>query len=59
MTFRKIALIWCLISIAFGGTFYLVRILFKSHPLWAWVFPYLYIGALILFAIYVLIPKKN
>jgi hypothetical protein len=52
-------LIWCLISAVFGGIFYLVKTLFKSHPLWAWAFPYLYIGALILFAIHVLMPPKN
>lgn len=59
MAFKKIFLIWVLITAVSGGLVYLVKILFKSHPLWPWAFPYLYIGVLILFALYVLSAKKE
>lgn len=59
MVFKKIFLIWVLITAVFGGLFYLVKTIFKTHPLWHWAFPYLYIGVLILFVLYVLTAKKE
>jgi len=59
MAFKKIFLFWLLITIVFGALFYAVGNLFKGHPLWPWAFPYLYLGVLILFALYVLTAKKK
>jgi len=59
MVFKKILLIWLLITAVSGGLFYLVKTMFKAHPLWPWAVPYLYIGILILFALYVLTAKKE
>jgi hypothetical protein len=59
MAFKKIFLIWVLITAFSGGLFYLVKTMIKSHPLWPWAIPYLYIGVLILFALYVLAAKKE
>ncbi len=36
-----------------------MKTVFKGHPLWPWAIPYLYIGVLILFALYVLTAKKK
>ncbi len=59
MAFKKIFFIWVLITAISGGLVYLVKALFKTHPLWPWAIPYLYIGVLILFALYVLAAKKE
>jgi len=59
MAFKKILLFWLLITIVFGALTYAVKILIKGHPLWPWGVPYLYIGVLILFALYVLTKKKE
>jgi len=59
MAFKKILLFWLLITVVFGAMVYAVKILFKGHPLWPWGVPYLYIGVLILFALYVLTKKKE
>jgi hypothetical protein len=59
MAFKKISLFWLLITIVSGGLFYAVKTVFKGHPLWPWSIPYLYIGVLILFALYVLTAKKK
>ena len=59
MSFKKISIIWLLITAVSGALFYGIKTLCKGHPLWPWAIPYLYIGVLILFAIYVLTPKKD
>ena len=59
MAFKKIFIIWLLISALSGGLVFLVKMLFKTHPLWPWAVPFLYIGVLILFALYVLTAKKE
>ena len=59
MAFKKIFIIWLLITVVSGALFYLSKTVFKSHPLWPWAVPYLYIGVLILFALYVLTAKKE
>ncbi|MCU0277236.1 MAG: hypothetical protein MUF02_10405 [Acidobacteria bacterium] len=59
MAFKKIALFWFLITIVCGALFYAIKTLFHGHPLWPWAIPYLYIGVLILFALYVLTAKKK
>jgi hypothetical protein len=59
MAFKKIFIIWLLISALCGGLVYLVKFLFRSHPTWPWAVPFLYIGVLILFALYALTAKKE
>ena len=59
MTFKKIFFIWLLITAVSGGLFYLVKTMFKAHPLWPWAIPYLYIGVLILFVLYLLGVKDE
>jgi hypothetical protein len=59
MAFKKIFIIWLVITAVSGGLFYLVKTFFKGHPLWPWALPYLYIGVLVLFALYVLTAKKE
>lgn len=59
MAFKKIFLIWGVISVVSGAMFYGIKTMFKGHPLWPWAIPYLYIGVLILFALYVLTAKKK
>lgn len=59
MAFKKISVIWLLITAVSAALFYLVKTVFKGHPLWPWAIPYLYIGVLILFALYVLTGKKK
>jgi hypothetical protein len=59
MAFKKIFIVWLLITALSGGLFYLVKTMCKTHPLWPWAIPYLYIGILILFALYVLSAKKE
>ncbi len=59
MAFKKILVIWLLITAVSAALFYLVKTFFQGHPLWPWAIPYLYIGVLILFALYVLAGKKK
>jgi len=59
MAFRKVFGIWLAITAVSGALFYLVKTVFKGHPLWPWAIPYLYVGVLILFALYVLTPKTK
>jgi hypothetical protein len=59
MAFKKITMYWFLITIVFGALFYAIKTFFKGHHLWPWAVPYVYIGALILFALYVLTAKKK
>lgn len=59
MAFKKIFIIWLLITAVSGALFYLVKTMAKAHPLWPWAIPYLYIGILILFALYALTAKKE
>ncbi|MBN2345011.1 MAG: hypothetical protein JXO51_01385 [Candidatus Aminicenantes bacterium] len=59
MVFKKISVIWLLITAVSAVLFYVVKTVFKGHPLWPWAIPYLYIGVLILFALYVLTVKKK
>jgi hypothetical protein len=59
MAFKKIFFIWVLITAISGGLFYMVKTMIKAHPLWPWAIPCLYIGVLILFALYVLAAKKE
>jgi VIT1/CCC1 family predicted Fe2+/Mn2+ transporter len=59
MAFKKISVIWLLITGVSAALFYFLKTVFKGHPLWPWAVPYLYIGVLILFALYVLTAKKK
>lgn len=59
MSFKKISGIWLLITVVSAALFYVVKTAFKGHPLWPWAIPYLYIGILILFVLYVLTAKKK
>jgi len=57
MTFKKIFVIWLIITALSGAIFYLLKTMFSTHPLWPWAVPYLYIGILILFVLYMLSAK--
>jgi hypothetical protein len=59
MTFKKISVIWLVITALSGLIFYLLKTLVPSHPLWAWAFPVLYVGVLILFVLYLLSKKAQ
>lgn len=59
MAFKKIFFIWLLITAVAAAKFYVLKKFFASHPLWPWAVPHLYIGVLILFALYVLTAKKK
>ncbi len=59
MAFKTIFVIWLLITAVFGGLTYAVKLLITGHPLWPWGVPFLYIGVLILFAMYALSKKKK
>lgn len=59
MTFKKVSMIWLIITAVSGALFYGVKTLFRGHPLWPWAIPYLYIGVLILLVLYVLTAKKE
>lgn len=59
MAFKKILLFWLLITIVSGGLVYAVKFLIHGHPLWPWGIPFLYLGVLILFALYILTKKKE
>ncbi len=59
MPFKKISLLWFLITIVSGALVYAVKTVFTDHRLWPWAIPFLYIGVLILFALYVLTAKKK
>jgi hypothetical protein len=57
MAFKKVFLIWLVITALAGTKFYLLRIMFRAHPLWSWAVPVLYVGVLILFVLYLLSAK--
>ena len=57
MTFKKIFVIWLVITAVAGAKFYALRTMFKTHPLWPWAVPVLYIGVLLLFVLYLLSAK--
>ena len=59
MAFKKIFPIWVLITAVCGALFYGVKTFFPGHRLWPWAIPYLYIGLLILFVLYLLAEKKK
>lgn len=59
MPFKKISIIWLSITAVSAALFYAIKTLCKGHPLWPWAIPYLYIGVLILFALYVLTARKD
>jgi len=59
MAFKKIFWIWLLITVVSGALFKLVGVVIKGHPLWHWAVPILYIGVLILFALYVLTKPQQ
>jgi hypothetical protein len=59
MAFKKTFLIWLAITAVAGAKFYILRTMFKSHPLWPWAVPVLYIGVLILFVLYLLSAKGD
>ena len=59
MTFKKVFAIWLAITALSGVFFYLLKTMAKGHPLWPWAVPYLYIGILILFVLYLLSAKKE
>ena len=59
MAFKKIFSVWLVITAVSGALFYAIKTFFRGHPLWPWAVPYLYIGVLILFALYVLTDKKQ
>jgi predicted membrane channel-forming protein YqfA (hemolysin III family) len=57
MAFKKVFLIWLVITALAGGMFYLLKIMFRAHPHWLGAVPFLYIGVLILFVLYLLSVK--
>jgi hypothetical protein len=57
MTFKKISVIWLVITALSGVIFYLLKTLVKGHPLWPKAIPVLYVGVLILFVLYLLSAK--
>lgn len=57
MTFKKVFLIWLMITAISGGLVYLIKILIHGHRMWPWAVPFLYIGVLILFVLYLLSVK--
>ena len=57
MTFKKIFIIWLVITAVGGAKFYFIKTVFRGHPLWPWAIPFLYIGVLILFVLYLLSVK--
>jgi len=57
MTFKKIFVIWLVITALAGAKFYILRTMFKTHPLWPWAVPVMYVGVLILFVLYLLSVK--
>jgi hypothetical protein len=57
MTFKKISVVWLVITALSGVIFYLLKTLAKGHPLWPWAIPVLYVGVLILFVLYLLSAK--
>jgi hypothetical protein len=57
MAFKKIFLIWLVITAVAGAKFYFIKTVFKGHPLWPWAVPVLYVGVLILFVLYLLSAK--
>jgi hypothetical protein len=59
MTFKKIFVIWLVITALSGLIFYLLKTIVKAHPLWPWAVPVLYIGVLILFVLYLLSAKTE
>ncbi|HOW45707.1 MAG TPA: hypothetical protein PK919_11140 [Candidatus Aminicenantes bacterium] len=59
MAFKTIFVIWLLITAVSGALTYAVKLLIKGHPLWPWGVPFLYIGVLILFAMYTLTARKK
>ena len=59
MAFKKIFAIWLLITIVSGALFKVAKVVITGHPLWPWAVPYLYIGVLILFALYVLTKPQQ
>ncbi len=59
MAFKKIFIIWLVITAVAAAKFYFLKTVFNSHPLWPWAVPVLYIGVLILFSLYVLTAKKK
>ncbi|HUU04241.1 MAG TPA: hypothetical protein VMZ49_00050 [Patescibacteria group bacterium] len=59
MAFKKIFFIWLAITVVAAAKFYFLKKVFTAHPLWPWAVPFLYIGVLILFALYVLTAKKE
>ncbi|MDY0297790.1 MAG: hypothetical protein RB296_10775 [Acidobacteriota bacterium] len=59
MAFKKIFWIWLLITVVSGALFKLVALVIKGHPYWPWAVPVLYIGVLILFALYVLTKPQQ
>jgi len=59
MTFKKIFVIWLVITALAGGKFYFLKTVFKGHPLWPWAVPVMYVGVLILFVLYLLSSKGD
>jgi hypothetical protein len=59
MTFKKIFVIWLVITAVAGAMFYVLNTIatFRIHPLWPWAVPVIYIGVLILFVLYLLSVK--
>lgn len=57
MSFKKIFVIWLVITAVSGAKFYILKTMFNTHPLWPWAVPVLYIGVLILFVLYLLSAK--
>jgi hypothetical protein len=59
MTFKKTLAIWLVITAVSGTIFYLLKTMVKTHPLWPWAVPVLYIGVLLLFVLYLLSAKDE
>jgi uncharacterized membrane protein len=59
MNFKKIFLIWLVITVVFGIFTFLVNHFFPTHTLWPFGVAFLYIGVLMLYMMYLISTKKE
>ena len=59
MPFKKIFAIWLALTALSGVTFYLLKTMVRTHPLWPWGVLVLYGGLLVLFVLYLLSAKRD
>jgi hypothetical protein len=59
MPFKKIFVIWLVLTALSGVIFYLLKTMVRTHPLWPWAILVLYGSVLILFVLYLLSAKED